>query len=152
MSSEVTFASLVRRIESVHEHFAAQATRAVNVGLTLRNWLIGGHIVEYEQQGEDRARYGEALFSRLSTALKASGFVDYHPRELRRCRQFYQAYPQIRGTLSPELQPALPEQDPSAMDNKLFVSRYQLALPGKEELEGFLDAELRGRSADGRGD
>src|SRR5262249_29864890 len=35
-------------------------------------------------------------------SLRRSRNIKYHPRELRRCRQFYNAYPQIWGTLSPE--------------------------------------------------
>ena len=96
------FASLVATISEVHRSLAEQAARAVNVSLTLRNWLVGAHIREYEQRGANRAQYGEALFERLSQALAATGAVSYHPRELRRCRAFYLAYPEIRGTLSPE--------------------------------------------------
>jgi hypothetical protein len=33
------------------------------------------------------------------------------------------------------------------MDNALFVSRYQLELPRKEELEKLLEDELRERNA-----
>lgn len=96
------FASLVATISEAHRSLAAQAARAVNVGLTLRNWLVGAYIREYEQRGADRAQYGESLLERLSQALAETGAVSYHPRELRRCRAFYLAYPEIRGTLSPE--------------------------------------------------
>lgn len=96
------FAALVAAIAEVHRTLAEQAARAVNVRLTQRNWLIGAYIREYEQQGADRAQYGDALLDRLSYALAATGAVNYHPRELRRCRAFYLAYPEIRGTLSPE--------------------------------------------------
>jgi len=41
------------------------------------------------------------VFDRLSQALHTTGVVRYHPRELRRCRTFYVAYPEIRGTLPP---------------------------------------------------
>lgn len=99
----LSFDRLVGAIGQVHVEMAAQAGRAVNMSLTLRNWLVGAYIVEYEQQGADRAQYGEALFERLSQALQAAGVVRYHPRELRRCRAFYVAYPEIRGALSPEM-------------------------------------------------
>jgi predicted nuclease of restriction endonuclease-like (RecB) superfamily len=96
------FAGLVKAISDVHQALAQHAARAVNVSLTLRNWLVGAYIQEYEQAGTDRAQYGEALLDRLSQALAATGVVSYHPRELRRCRAFYLAYPEIRGTLSTE--------------------------------------------------
>jgi predicted nuclease of restriction endonuclease-like (RecB) superfamily len=98
-----SFAGLVAAISDLHQALAHQAARAVNVSLTLRNWLVGAYIREYEQRGTDRARYGEELLDRLSQALAETGVVSYHPRELRRCRAFYIAYPEIRGTLSPEL-------------------------------------------------
>ena len=47
----------------------AQAAHAVNLALTARNWLIGYYIVEFEQNGEDRAAYGEQL-------LKKTGVKD----------------------------------------------------------------------------
>ena len=58
MSSGLTFDNLVSSIRQVDEHMAVQASRAVNVSLTLRNWLIGLHIEEYERRGTDRAKYG----------------------------------------------------------------------------------------------
>ncbi len=96
------FSALVVTITSVHQALAEQAARAVNINLTLRNWLVGAYIREYEQQGIDRAQYGEVLLDRLSQALATTGAVSYHPRELRRCRAFYIAYPEIRGAVSPE--------------------------------------------------
>ncbi len=102
------FGSLVAAIQQVHEHCAAQAGKAVNIGLTLRNWAIGFYIREYEQNGADRAQYGKDLLSRLSKKLRKDGSVEYHPRELSRCREFYFVYPQIGGTLSPGFDPLLP--------------------------------------------
>lgn len=103
MSEALTFAGLVATIEDAHGRLKSEAVRAVNMSLTIRNWLVGAHIVEYEQEGEDRAAYGTGLLERLSAALASSGRVKYRARELRRCRQFYLAYPQFRVTLSPEL-------------------------------------------------
>jgi hypothetical protein len=88
-----TFEDLVRSIREVDRDLSAQAKRAVNVGLTLRNWLIGCDIVEYEQRGADRARYGERLLARLSARLVQDGVSRAEERELRRYRQFYQTYP-----------------------------------------------------------
>lgn len=136
------FAGLVETIVRVHRTLAQQAARAVNVSLTLRNWLIGAYIREYEQQGADRAQYGEELLRRLADSLAASNAVRYHPRELGRCRAFYLAYPEIRGTLSPELMsvagaertllPALPPdaaaQGPAPPDPALSPQRLLQAL------------------------
>ncbi len=46
-----TLADLVQQIQQTHTELTAQAGKAVNVSLTLRNWLIGFYITEYEQQG-----------------------------------------------------------------------------------------------------
>ena len=51
------FENLVNNIEQIHHHFQQQAVKAVNVSLTIRNWLIGFYIVEFEQNGADRAKY-----------------------------------------------------------------------------------------------
>ena len=48
----------------------AQAEHAVNLALTSRNWLMGCYIVEFEQNGEDRAAYGEQLLKKLEQRLK----------------------------------------------------------------------------------
>src|SRR4030042_6547710 len=61
-SKYLTFAELVSSIRQAHDLFSAQASKAVNIGLTLRNWFIGMYITEYELHGADRAGYGENLF------------------------------------------------------------------------------------------
>lgn len=98
----LTFEDLVRSICELDRDLVALAKRAVNVNLTLRNWLIGCYIVEYEQCGADRARYGEKLLAGLSVRLRRDGVSRAEERELRRYRLFYQTYPQIREALSAE--------------------------------------------------
>ncbi|XZE18635.1 PDDEXK nuclease domain-containing protein [Pirellulaceae bacterium SH449] len=96
------FSELVQSINTIDKHLSEQAARAVNVSLTLRNWLIGFRIQEYEQHGNDRAAYGERLLELLAQELKAANVSRSDVRELRRYRLFYQLYPQIRDALSPE--------------------------------------------------
>jgi hypothetical protein len=104
------FDALVHTIAGLHRRFQTEAVKAVNIGLTLRNWMIGFSVKEYEQAGEDRAKYGSRLFEHLSRRLREQVDLSYHPRELRRCRQFYEAYPQIRGALSPQFSGLLPRR------------------------------------------
>ncbi len=85
-----------------------RATRAVNVSLTLRNWLIGAYISRYELGGDDRAAYGKRVFEALADRLRASGVTRSDARELRRFKRFYDAYPQIRDTVTPEFVEAAP--------------------------------------------
>ena len=97
------FAELTQHIQRTHEELTAQANRAVNLSLTLRNWLIGLHITEYEQQGSDRAKYGAALLTNLAATLKSLSISSCDERELRRYRRFYQTYPRIQEALTPDL-------------------------------------------------
>jgi hypothetical protein len=55
LKRKLDFTRLVDAVRQVCERSAAVASRAVNVSLTLRNWLVGFYIVEYEQNGTDRA-------------------------------------------------------------------------------------------------
>jgi len=98
----MNFDRLVQAVEEVYRRLESEALKAVNRGLTLRNWLIGFYIVAYEQDGSDRAAYGERLLDSLAGRLHVEGLVRVDPRELRRYRQFCLSYPQIRETLSPE--------------------------------------------------
>lgn len=96
---------LITDIEEVHARLQSSAANAVNQALTVRNWLIGLHIVEFEQGGTDRAEYGTRLLETIADELRHIKGID--TRSLRRFRQFYLTYPQlqesIRGTMSPEL-------------------------------------------------
>ena len=104
----LSFDDLVRSIRGVDAELAAQAVRAVNVSLTLRNWLIGGDIAGYELSGHDRAAYGEKLLDSLAAELGRLGVSNSNRRQLYRYLRFYRTYPAIVGTVSPQLRPLLP--------------------------------------------
>ena len=88
---------LIGQIQLVDKGLKYEANKAVNQLLTIRNWLIGYYIVEYEQHGEDRAKYGDKLLKTLAEKLNNKG-LSY--RNLKLFRQFYQAFPEIGQTLS----------------------------------------------------
>ena len=88
----MNFESLVGRINLIQDALQAQAAHAVNLSLTARNWLVGYYIVEFEQHGEDRAKYGEKLLNRLSERINRRGF---NLRRLRDYRHVYQVYPSL---------------------------------------------------------
>ena len=88
----MNFESLVGHINQVQDVLQAQAAHAVNLSLTSRNWLVGYYIVEYEQHGEDRAKYGDNLINRLAKEINRKGF---EPRSLRLYRRIYLIYPQL---------------------------------------------------------
>ncbi|MBP5201241.1 hypothetical protein J6253_00685, partial [bacterium] len=54
--------------------------------VTARNWLIGFYIVNYEQNGKDRAKYGERTLQKLAEDLNKKS-LSY--RNLRLYRQFF---------------------------------------------------------------
>lgn len=99
------FNSLVSLLESTHLHFQQQAVKAVNVSLTIRNYLIGFYLVEFEQNGEDRAAYGEKLLKSISDKLSTKGLSETN---LKLARQFYQTYPHFGGLLKSNFHDFLP--------------------------------------------
>ena len=92
--------SLTKQIVSVQQYFKKFALAQINNALTFRNWVIGFYIVEYEQQGNDRADYGENKLKILSGKLSETGAKGFSDRNLRLCRQFYLEYPMIGQLLT----------------------------------------------------
>lgn len=101
----LNFEQLVGAIRQVHDELSAQASRAVNASLTLRNWLIGLYVEEYERHGVDRVDYGEKLMDRLAECLTKNGVSRCDRREIYRYRQLYLTYPQIVEAVTPQLHP-----------------------------------------------
>lgn len=91
------FRSLQYRILSTSEFLQEATTKAINVALTIRNWLIGYHITEYEQKGQDRADYGAMLEKRLADSPQRKGLSE---RNLKLFKQFYQTYPSFISIFS----------------------------------------------------
>ena len=96
-----TFEILAERVKNVHNATSSVAKGAVNQLLTIRNWAIGCYIVEYEQEGCDRAKYGARLLQNLADELSIKGL---DRQLLNACRMFYVKYPQICATVSHKLQ------------------------------------------------
>jgi hypothetical protein len=66
--------------------------------------VIGRRIVEQEQKGATRARYGEELIARLSTDLSARFGRGFGRANLFQMRAFYSAYRDILQTRSGQLE------------------------------------------------
>lgn len=86
------FQDLVELCQRTHEEMRCGAARAKNAYLVIRNWFFGWHIVEYEQNGSDRAEYGAATLQNLSAALKASIGRGFSVESLEQMRRFYIDY------------------------------------------------------------
>lgn len=102
----MNFNDLRNSIQQVSDSMRRSAILSVNTHLTVRNWLIGFYIVEFEQRGEDRAKYGAKLLQKLADAFNEEG-LSY--RNLRLYRQFYLVYPQISMYIPNFLQKNLAE-------------------------------------------
>ena len=100
MGNELSFDNLAVSVENVHEITSSRAKSAINQLLTIRNWAIGCYIVEFEQNGKDRAKYGERLLSRIAKNINIKG-LDRPTLNL--CRLFYLRYPQICDSVSHKL-------------------------------------------------
>ena len=88
---------LVNSILSVNTALRNTAAKAINKCVTARNWLIGYYIVNYEQNGEDKAVYGERILQTLAERLNDEG-LSY--RNLRLYRQFYLTFPEFETSVS----------------------------------------------------
>ena len=97
----MVFNQLTSNIRKTSDTLRSYAGKAINQYLTVRNWLIGYYIVEFEQKGEDKAVYGEKLLETLAKELKDDS-LSY--RNLRLYRQFFQTYPQIAQEIPAFLQ------------------------------------------------
>jgi hypothetical protein len=94
MSSEsMNFDGLVQIVQQTHSSFAGQASKAVNISLTLRNWFIGHHIAEFELHGAGRADKGDGLLDALSRALRSRQVSNTGRRQLYGHLRFYRSYP-----------------------------------------------------------
>ncbi len=100
-ATALDFSALVEAIRQVHDHSAEIAKRAVNTSLTLRNWIIGAYIAEYELSGADRANYGERLLRDLAARLADLRISNCNHRQLYRYLRFFRLYPGIVRTVSP---------------------------------------------------
>jgi len=71
----MNFEQLIQAFEQVHNYLQEKAVSAVNQSLTIRNWLFGHYIVEYEQNGEDRAKYGTELLKSIADRLRSKNII-----------------------------------------------------------------------------
>jgi predicted nuclease of restriction endonuclease-like (RecB) superfamily len=91
------FEELVIQIKSIGEALQQDARVVINRNITTKAWLTGYYIVEYEQHGNDRAKYGDNLLQNLSKRL---GGKSYSATNLRSYRLFYKLYPELRPVLA----------------------------------------------------
>lgn len=82
----------IEEIKSVLEQARQKAYKAINTAMVEAYWLIGKRIVEEEQNGKEKAEYGEAVLKKLSVALTSEFGKGFSYANLRNFRQFYLTY------------------------------------------------------------
>lgn len=92
--SDYTF--LVEEISSLLESARKVSARAVNILLTATYWAVGYKIINYEQNGNDRAEYGANLLMQLSDELTSRFGRGFSVDNLESMRLFYSAYNNVQ--------------------------------------------------------
>ena len=93
-----SLSDLASIIQTTHDAAQSSAIRAINRMQTMRNWLIGYYIVEFEQHGKDRAEYGTQLLKKLEEQVNRKGL---NVTLFQTSRNFYNLYPQMGGLFVP---------------------------------------------------
>lgn len=86
------FGTLVTSVEKLDQVFTENTVKAINRNLTARNWLTGFYIVNYEQNGSDRAKYGDKTLQKMSERLQSKSMS---VRNLQLYRQFFIEFPRL---------------------------------------------------------
>lgn len=128
--------NLIAKIDHSTKVFQQYAVSSANLSVTLRNWLVGYYIVEFEQDGKERAKYGAGLMNEIAERVKHIKGLSL--RNLKSFRQFYLCYSQFQNLflggnsiLPVQLQKALESQ------RNLLPKSDQLAIPKGQTLSAL---------------
>ncbi len=99
------YKGFLAEIAGLLESARRTVARTTNSIITASYWEIGRRIVEFEQRGRTRARYGEQLIENLSNDLTARFGRGFGAVNLSQMRKFYNYWPsnQIFQTVSEKL-------------------------------------------------
>jgi predicted nuclease of restriction endonuclease-like (RecB) superfamily len=90
---KIAYEGLIEKISTSYTTARAKAAKAVNERLLNAYWEIGQYIVEFEQKGSDRAKYGKKLLETLSKDLSLMHGKGFGVDNLQKMRQLYRLYP-----------------------------------------------------------
>lgn len=117
-----SFDHLSELVLQLHDSAYSATVKAINRFATIRNYVIGFYIVEYEQHGNDRAKYGDRLLKRLAEKVNKRGINE---TILYSCRKFYLIYPQIYSYLTGNIYATASHNSvisPTASEKSLAIS------------------------------
>ena len=127
------FESLVTQIKSIGEALQQDARVVINRNITTKAWLTGYYIVEYEQHGNDKAKYGDNLLQNISKRL---GGKSYSATNLRSYRLFYSLYPELRPVIANYLFERLGKDKVKSASIPFLSSQIQQSLIAELKDEG----------------
>ncbi len=93
---------LLANLRSAIQEARQQALRAVDVIQVRTCWLVGRHLVEFEQGGAARAAYGRGLLAEVSARLTVEFGRGFDASNLYKMSQFYRLFPNL-DALRPNL-------------------------------------------------
>lgn len=91
----MNFDLLIESICFTNNALKLRVSNTISQSLTIRNWLVGYYIIEFEQNGLDRAKYGNKLMPKIAASLKEHSLKGFSTTNLRLCGQFYRTYPNL---------------------------------------------------------
>ena len=94
--------NLLTDICNIIENAQKTAIKTVNITLVMRNWLLGQRIASENMDGNRSERYGAGIIEELADKLTNLYGKGFDKRALYRYVKFYQLYPEIVGTVSPQ--------------------------------------------------
>lgn len=115
-------------ISEVLQQARRTAARSVNAIITAAYWLTGRRIVELEQEGKARARYGEAIMQQLASDLGERFGRGFGKSKLYQMRAFYLAYADILQTASGKSRPPILQTVSGQSPTKAQTSSAQSVL------------------------
>lgn len=93
LTENLEYMKLIKNIEQIINEAKYNIAKSVNTNMVQAYWNIGRYIVEFEQGGSFKAKYGEALLTNLSKDLKLRFGRGYSRPNLNNMRKFYKYYP-----------------------------------------------------------
>lgn len=138
-----SFNDLTSIIQTTHDAAQSSAVKAINRMQTMRNWLIGYYIVEYEQHGKDRAEYGTQLLKKLEERVNRKGMTT---TLFKWARKFYRLYPQMTDNLPVRICATMMHQLQSFENKEDAIGAsmmHQFMTPGKTIISHLSFTHLR---------
>jgi hypothetical protein len=82
------YGTMLNRVVSLIDEARRASARSVNAIMTGTYWLIGRHIIEFEQRGKFWAAYGEELIKQLADDLLSATDAGFPSVTFRKCDSF----------------------------------------------------------------